>query len=171
MKKISFLLFFVLCQTAISYAQSAWVTQKIDENLSVKFPEAATYTPKKGIDSYVYKGKDSVQYNAIVMDYKVLANMDSAMLAPMKDNQQFADQMMDGIAAQKPNYTFGEAKIGKWKTYTTYSFAGTDKSNQSKLTIQMILIGHKMYSFSCLIPTQLDTKNADLFLSSPALLK
>ena len=169
MKKISFLLLFVLLQSAVTFAQSAWVTQKIDEKLSVKFPETPSKVIKKGSESYVNKGKDSVQYSAIVLDYKVLANLDSATLASMKDTQQFADQIRGGMVTQKPNYTFEVAKIGKWNTFTNYSFSGIDNTNKSRLSIQMILIGSKMYVLSCLVPDKLITKNDERFLSSAEL--
>lgn len=169
MKKISFLLLFVLGLTTLSFAQSAWVKQKLDENLSASFPQLPLKTTKKGMEIYTIKGSDSIQYSAIATDYKVLANMDSAMLSPMKDTQAFADQILAGITTQKPNYTFGEITLGKWKTFTSYSFTGVDQTNKSKLTVRMIMIGHKMYTLSCLVPEKLQASTVDVFFNSVVL--
>lgn len=170
MKKILLLLLLVL-SVVFTNAQTAWITKKLDGKISVKFPEEPTKTTKTASESYVFKGKDSIQYSATVLDYKILANLDSATLAPLKDSQQFADQMMAGMASQKPNYTFGEAKIGKWKTYTNYTFSGVDNTTKKQLSVQMILIGSKMYALTCLVPDKIVTKNDGLFLNSAELLK
>ena len=166
MKKTYYILLFVLLFSTAAKAQSGWVTKKLDEKLSVKFPVEPQKATRNGIDSYTSKGKDSVGYNAAVIDYKVVAHLDSATLAPMKDTQQFADQMKMGMASQKPNYTFGDVTISKWKSYTTYSFSGTENTNKSKLSVQMILIGSKMYALSCLVPANLSIKNNEVFLNS-----
>ncbi|RZK52233.1 MAG: hypothetical protein EOO87_15700 [Pedobacter sp.] len=170
MKKILLLLSLLSC-IVFAHAQSAWVTKKLDDKIAVKFPEEPTKTVKNTSESYIVKGKDSIQYSATVLDYKALANLDSTMLAPIKDTQQFADQMMAGMASQKPNYTFGDAKIGKWKNYTTYTFSGVDNTSKKKLSVQMILIGSKMYALTCLVPDKLVTKNDGLFINSAELLK
>jgi hypothetical protein len=77
-----------------------------------------------------------------MIDFKVVAHLDSATLAPMKDVQQFADQIRMGMASKKLNYTFGDIAIGKWKTYTTYSMSATENTNKNTLLVQMILIGN-----------------------------
>ncbi|RYF25430.1 MAG: hypothetical protein EOO42_03795, partial [Flavobacteriales bacterium] len=170
MKKHIFLLLVALCTTMASYAQSGWVTTKVDERISVKFPEEPTKSNKKGSETFIVKAKDSVQYSATIIDFTVIANLDSVALAPMKDMPQFADQLVAGIASQKPNYEFGEVKIGKWKGHTSYTFSGVDKTNKAQTSIEMILIGNKMYTLTCKVPDQLVTKNKELFLSSVTLL-
>lgn len=171
MKKTYYMLLLVLLFSVAAKAQSGWVIKKLDEKLSVKFPAEPQKATRNGIDSYTSKGKDSIGYNAAVIDYKVVAHLDSANLASMKDNQQFADQIKVGVASQKPNYTFGDVTIGKWKNYNTYNFSGIENTNKSKLSLQMILIGSKMYAFSCLVPANLTTKNNEVFLNSAEVLK
>lgn len=171
MKKTYYLLLFLLTISASANAQTDWVTKKLDENLSVKFPVEPQIVTKAGFDSYLAKGKDSVKYSTTIMDYKVVVHLDSAALAPMKDNQQFADQLGKGIASKKTNYTFGAVTIGKWNAYTTYSMSATENTNKGTLSIQMILIGSKMYMLSCLVPANLVTKNNEVFFGSVALLK
>jgi hypothetical protein len=170
-KKTYYLLLFVLMLSTTANAQTDWVTKNLDEKLSVKFPVEPEKVTKNGIDSYTVKGKDSVGYNAAVLDYKVVANLDSAALASVKDTQQFADQIRLGIGSKKTNYTFGNVIIGKWKTYTAYSISASENTNKNTLLLRMILIGSKMYSLSCLVPANMVTKNNEVFLGSVELLK
>jgi hypothetical protein len=171
MKKAYYLLLFVLLLSATANAQTTWITKNLDERLSVKFPAEPQKTIRNGIDVYTLRQADSTAYSASVIDYKVVVHLDSAALAPVKDNQQFADQMKKGLASVKPNYTFGDITIGNWKTYTTYSLSGSENTTKGTLFIQMILIGSKMYSLSCRVPVNLVTKNKEEFLSSAELLK
>lgn len=171
MKKLYYLPLFVLMLAASAKAQTNWVTKKLDEKLSVKFPVEPQVVKKNGFDSYLAKGNDSVKYSTTVMDYQVVVHLDSATLAPMKDTQIFADQLGKGIASKKPNYTFGGVTIGKWNTYTTYTMSASENTNKSTLLMRMILIGSKMYALSCLIPANLVTKNNEVFLGSTEILK
>lgn len=171
MKKNYYLLLLVMVLSVAGKAQTDWVSIKLDEKIAVKFP----YEPEKkvanGSVSYVSKTKDSVTYGAVVLDYNVIAHLDSATLALIKDTQQFADQTKAGIVSQKKNYIFGDITIGKWKTFTTYSMLGTNTTNKNKVSLKMILIGSKMYSLSCLVPDEPDAKNSAVFLDSVELLK
>jgi hypothetical protein len=171
MKKTFYLLLFVLMLSATAKAQSTWTTKNLDENLSVKFPAEPEKVSKPGVDSYTVKAKDSVIYIAGVVDYKIVAGLDSATLASMKDMQQFADQIRIGMSSRKPNYTFGPITIGKWKTYTLYNVSATENANKYTLTGQLILIGSKMYSFSCRVPVNQATPDKEVFLGSVELLK
>jgi hypothetical protein len=171
MKKTYYLLLFVLILSAQAKAQTNWVTKNLDEKLSVKFPVEPEKTTKNGTDVYTLREKDSMAYSANVMDYKVMVHLDSAALAPMKDTQQFADQLRMGIASKKTNYTFGDIIIGKWNSYTTYNISASDKINNNTLLLRMILIGSKMYSLSCRVPANLVTKNNEVFLGSAEILK
>jgi hypothetical protein len=171
MKKNYYLLLFVLILSASAKAQTDWVTKKLDEKLSVKFPVEPEKVARNGVDSYLAKGKDSVKYSTTILDLSVVAHLDSATLAPMKDNQEFADQMGMGIASKKTNYAYGSVTIGKWNTYTTYDMSATEKTNKSTLLTHMVLIGSKMYTLSCLLPVNMVTKNNELFFNSVEVLK
>jgi hypothetical protein len=166
MKKTYYLLLFVLLASFTVNAQTGWVTKNIDDKLSIKFPVEPKKATKNGFDSYVAKGNDSVAYSSTVLDLKVVANLDSATLAPVKDSQEFADQMKMGMVSTKTNYTIGDITIGKWKNYTTYSVSGTENATKSTLYIRMILIGSKMYTLSCMLPANLSTKNNETFFGS-----
>ena len=171
MKKTYYLLLFMLTLSAAAKAQTNWVTQNLGAKLSVKFPSEPEKVIKNGVESYTVKAKDSVIYSAGVIDFEVVAHVDSAGLAPMKDTQEFANQMRTGFASKKPTYTFGDITIGKWKTYTSYSFSGVENTNKNRAIIHMILIGSKIYSFVCRVPPNLVTQNNDVFLNSVELLK
>ncbi|OOQ59913.1 hypothetical protein [Mucilaginibacter pedocola] len=171
MKKICYLLLFVLTLSVSARAQTGWVTQKLDDKLSVKFPSAPEKITKNGVEGYTLKAKDSVGYIVNFLDFKQVANLDSAGLAPMKDKQEFADQLGAGLASATKNYTFGNVTIGEWKSYTTYSMTGTENTTKGTISIRMILIGSKMYSLSCRVPANLVTKNSDLFFASAEVLK
>jgi len=171
MKKACYLLLFVLLLSAAAKAQTNWVTKNLDEKMSVKFPAEPQKTTTNGVAVYTVKGNDSVGYSAAVIDYNIVAHLDSTTLAPMKDSQEFADQIGMGMASKRPNYTFGGVTIGKWKTYTAYSISATENTNKSTLSVQMILIGSKIYSFSCLVPANLVTKNNEVFFGSVEELK
>ena len=172
MKKAYFLLLFfatIVSSTSGVYAQTSWVTKKIDSKLSVKFPAEPTKTTKDGVEAYILKSSDSTSYSSALVDFNVLAKVDSATLAPIKDTKEFATQMREGVAAQKTNYSFSDINIGTWKNYTTYSITGLDTSKKKKLFIYMILIGSKMYTLSCLVPDGLVTKNNEVFFNSVSL--
>ncbi|WP_295652622.1 hypothetical protein [uncultured Mucilaginibacter sp.] len=124
-----------------------------------------------GIDIYTAMGKDSVVYSVSVVDLDAIAHLDSATLASIKDSHEFADQMKMGMASKMPNYTLGDVTISKWKTYTSYTVTGTGNSNKSTVSMQMILIGSKMYSLSCMVPATVATKNNEVFLGSLETLK
>ncbi len=170
MKKSALLFLFVAFFTTITQAQISWITKQLDKNISVKFPGTPKETTKNNVETYLYKDNDSTTYIVGILDYKIIANLDSASLEPIKDQQQFADGIRQGMVSQKTNYTFGDITIGKWETYTTYSISGFENTQKKKISMRMILIGSKMYSLSCVVPAGLPDKNKDTFLNSAALL-
>jgi len=169
MKKTWYLLLFTLMLSATTKAQTNWVTKNIDDKFSIKFPAEPVKTTKPTGDVYFYKAADSLAYSAAMLNMSVIAHLDSAALAPLKDNQQFADQVMAGMASSKKNYTFGKVTIGKWKTYTEYTISGSDNTNKNSLLMQMIIKGSKMYILSCRVPAGMDTKTNEVFFGSAAM--
>lgn len=147
-------------------AQTDWVTKKLDEKISVKFPSEPQKLTKNGNDTYFVKENDSLAFSAGMVDFKVLANLDSAALARLKDSQEFANQIIQGIASQKKNYTFGDVTIGKWKNFTSYNTSAYDNTNKNTLLVKILLIGSKMYTISCRIPAEMTTKKNEYFFSS-----
>lgn len=166
MKKLFFLLLLTASMSITASAQTDWVKQNIDEKASVKFPNAPKTVPSGQNTVYVSKGKDSVGYIASMVDFKVVANLDSAALAPMKDKPEFASQLKTGMGSSMPSYTLSEPTIGKWNGYTTYSMTGTNTSGKDKMNIRIILVGSKMYSMSCVVPTAVTAKNDEMYFNT-----
>ena len=160
------MLLFMFVLSAVAKAQTDWITKKLDEKISVTFPSEPQKLTKNGVDSYTVKEKDSLAYSAGMVDFKVLANLDSVALARVKDSQEFANQIVKGIGSQKKNYTFGDVIISKWKNFTSYSTSACDNISKNTLFVKMILIGSKMYTLSCRIPAEMVTKNNETFFNS-----
>ena len=171
MKKILYLLLFVLTLSAAANAQTAWVTTKIDNKISVKFPAEPVKMNKPTGDVYVYRAPDSLAYSAARLDMNIVAHLDSTKLAQVKDMQPFADQLIKGMASSKKNYTFGAVTIGQWKTYTCYNVSAKENTNNNTLLVQMILIGSEMYTLSCRIPAGMVTKSNEVFFNSVEVMK
>ena len=169
--KIKYLTLLLLFAVAITTnAQTKWQTTVLDSGVFVKFPSAPEKTTRLGSTSFVYKRADSVIFTAAVIDLKISANIDSARLAAIKEQQTFADQFKMGIAARYTNYEFGDIAIGKWKTYTMYQLAG-EKNNGSNLVLKMFFAGSKVYTLSCLVPDKINTVDRNIFLNSLEIIK
>ena len=171
MQKTYYVLLFVLLLSAAAKAQTGWVTQKLDETVSVKFPTTPQKITKNGGDSYSVKGKDSIQYVAAVVDFAAATHTDANALAEMVDKPEFAEGLKQGFTEKKLNYSFGDMTVDKWKTYNIYNITGTENTNKSKLFTHMLFVGTKMYILSCMVPASLNTKLNEVFLSSADLLK
>lgn len=166
MKKNYYLLLLILVLSASANGQTQWEDTKLDEKLLVKFPSTPDKKTANGSVRFVAKTKDSVTFTATVIDYQIIAKIDSASLAAMKDTPSFAEQLKAGISAQRKDYVLGDVEVSKWKTYTTYQILGTKSNDNKKLYLKMIIIGSKMYGLSCLVPDQLVTKDNEVFLNS-----
>jgi len=171
MKVNYYLILLLITLSSAVKAQNSWTEKKLDDKISVKFPKEPEKLVKNGTESYILKEPDSVAYSAVAIDLNVLAHLDSATLSQMKDNQEFADQFMKGVASQKPNYTFGDVTIGQWKTFTTYNVSGVDNKTKSTLFVQMIIIGSKIYTLSCRIPANMAPNKKEAYFNNVALLK
>ncbi len=158
MKKILYLLLFTLLVVNAASAQTGWVTQNLSTQFSVKFPVAPQKVSNNGIDIYIAKSKDSVSYIANLVDFQMVANIDSATLASIKETPEFANQLKTGMASTMGNVTLGDVTVGKWKGYTTYKVSGQGGASKGRLSVFMILDGTKMYTLSCIIPEKITAK-------------
>ncbi len=161
----------ILFLSIAANAQTQWIATKVDEKIAVKFPINPEKKTGNGTVTFKCKTKDSVSFTASVLDYQVIAKIDSIGLAAIKDTREFADQLKAGIVAQRKDYELGNIEIGKWKTYTTYQILGKKMNDGKKLSLKMIVIGSKMYGLSCLVPDQLVTKDKEIFFQSLEFLK
>lgn len=120
MRKKYFLLLLIMVLSTAMNAQTQWKDTKLDEKLLVKFPSTPDKKTANGSVSFVAKTKDSVTFTATVIDYQIIAKIDSAGLAALKDTQGFADQLKTGISAQRNDYALGDIEIGKHIPHINY---------------------------------------------------
>lgn len=147
-------------------AQNNWVKLNLDEKVYVNLPAMPEKKVGNGSISYTLKTKDSIVLSVAILDYKIIANLDSTRLATIKDNPDFANQLKQGLITQRPSYTFGNMMIGKWKTFSKFDINGVRKRDQGKLKMEMILIGSKLYGLSYILPDKFVSNIGDLFINS-----
>ena len=167
--KIATLVFFITFIAMSAIAQTNGVKQQLDDRVSVKFPSTPKILTPGGNTTYAVMDKDSVTYTAMVIDFATVAHLDSAQLAPLKDTQEFADGLKNGIARTAKSFEFGDANIGKWKGYTSYDITGTNAAKKSKIYFQLVIIGSKAYSLACIVPDAVPTKRKDDFFATAEL--
>jgi hypothetical protein len=149
MKKIISLVILTVVSVTFAFAQTAWVTHKADNRISVKFPAE----PKEVIaGTFAVRDKDSVAYVFTVVDFVAVAGIDSTALAPMQDSPEFASQLKTGITSSLPGVAIDDFKVGKWKGHSSYTTSGVNSKDKSKMYMFMVLIGNKLYSLSAVIP-------------------
>lgn len=147
----------------IAKAQTGWITHKGDERVSVKFPAE----PREAIPgTFIATDKDSTGYVFTIVDFVKIAGIDSVALAPMKDTQEFADQLKVGMVQSLPNVVFDDFKIGKWKGFTHYTSTGYSSEQKRKYYLFMFIIGSKLYNASAVIPDGVGIKGRDDFWAS-----
>jgi hypothetical protein len=163
MKKIFLLLIAAILITISSQAQTAWIDYKIDNKLSVKLPVA----PKVQDDgSAIAMDKDSLIYIITIVDFQKVAGIDSAALAPLLPEQEFADGIKTGILGKLPGFTMGAVKIGKLKDHYSYLMDGGNSVTKLKIYTYMIIIGDEAYSLTTLVPEKSGLKGKDDFFAS-----
>ena len=127
MKKIYILVISLLITITAANAQDGWVTHKGDNRISVKFPvEPKELTP----GSFIAVDKDSVAYVFTIVDFQVVANLDSVALAPMKNSTEFTDQLKTGMKTSLPDVDLPDFAVGTFKGFTSYSSVGFDSKKK-----------------------------------------
>lgn len=165
-KKAFTLLFFIIF-TAISVkAQTGWVKQQLDDRVAVKFPATPKMSVKASNTAYRDTDRNNLIYSAGVVDFMVVAHLDSASLAAMKDSQQFADGIKKGLTGTTKSYELGDVILGTWKDHTSYSITGTSAEKKTKIYMLIIIIGSKGYFFSTVVPDAASPKNKDDYFAS-----
>jgi len=146
-----------------TFAQTAWITHKADNRISVKFPGE----PKEVIaGTFAMRDKDSVAYVFTVVDFVAVAGIDSTALAPMQDSPEFASQLKTGITSSLPGVAIDDFKVGKWKGHSSYTTSGVNTKDKSKMYMFMVLIGNKLYSLSAVIPEGKAITSRDEYFAS-----
>ena len=162
MKNIYLLVVSLFITISVVQAQDSWVTHKGDNRISLKFPnEPKELTP----GSFIAVDKDSIAYIFTIVDFQVVANLDSVALAPMKTTREFADQLKTGIKQGLPEVDFPDFVISTWKGFTSYSSIGFD-AKKKKYDLLMFIIGDKLYSVSTVAKDGMSNHGHDSFVNS-----
>lgn len=164
MKKTLLLILFIITSVVNLHAQTTgWVTKKLDERLSVKFPfEPKEFQP----GSFMSVSKDtSIAYIVTIIDFKKNFNVDSVALAPLKETPEFAGQLKTGLVGSMPKVTLADMVIGKWRGFSSYTTTGVD-TDKKIYNMQMILVGNKMYSFSTIRKNDIYLKDKEYFFTN-----
>ena len=163
MKKIISLVILTVISITLAFSQTAWVSHKADNRISLKFPDE----PKEVITgTFAAHDKDSSTYVLTVIDFVAAANIDSTALAPMQDSPDFAAQLKQGMTSTLHGVTLDDFKIGKWKGHTSYTSTGINNNDKSQLYSFMVLVGNKLYSLSVIVPAGRPVAGRDEFFSS-----
>jgi hypothetical protein len=163
MKTISALGVILLFILNAASAQLSWVNYRADNRVLVKFP---TEPQEINTGTYAAHDKDSVAYFLTVIDFVAVAHIDSVGLIPLKDTNDFAAQLKEGIVSGLPGITLGDFTISRWKGFNSYTTTGVSTDKKTKLYMFMVLIGHKMYSLLAVVPQGASTKGRDDFFAS-----
>jgi hypothetical protein len=166
MKKIVSLVILTVVSVTFAFAQTAWVTHKADNRISVKFPNEPKEVIPGTFVSIDKIGTDSVGYALTVVDFQKVAGIDSATLVPIKTTPDFISQLKTGMAQSLPDVNLEDFKIGTWKGYTSYTSMGSSPAKKQKMYIFMVLIGSKMYSLAAMVPDGQAIAGRDQFFSS-----
>lgn len=142
-------------------AQTNWITYKVDNHISLKFPKQPV-TLKPGTIGVM--DADSVKYGISTIDLSKAANIDSATLATMKENPEFIDQMRTSMQ-QTGKVTIEPFKLSTWHGLTSYTSSGVGLDNK-KLNMLLIIYGATIYDIFTISPPNTNTKNGELFLNS-----
>jgi hypothetical protein len=162
MKTIYILIISLFITITAANAQDGWVTHKGDNRISLKFPsEPKELTP----GSFIAISEDSTAFIFTIVDFSVVANLDSAALAPMKTSPEFAEQLKTGLNQSLPDVTFQDFTIGAWKGFTSYTSIGVD-SKKKRYDMFMFIIGSKLYSVSSVSNNGVSSQGHNDFVNS-----
>jgi hypothetical protein len=163
MKKMLLLIFTILFAGTIVQAQDSWVSQKIDNRVSIKFPSQPT---DDGAGSFVAVAPDSsVAYIFTLVDFAKIANLDSAGLAPIKATPEFAAQLKKGFKQSMPSVDLADLTIGTYKGFTSYSTSGFD-AKKKRYDMFMFIIGTNFYSLTTVTVYGALLESRDKFFAS-----
>ncbi|MGZ3764913.1 MAG: hypothetical protein ACXVA2_09625 [Mucilaginibacter sp.] len=163
MKKILVILFALVFIVNLAHAQKDWVTYKIDNIVSVKFPGEPKESAK---GSFTFTANDNTEYGISIEDFVAQLGIDSTRLAEDKNTPEFLSFMKEKIGSRLHDATIEDFEVDTWKGFTSYTNVVTGISKRVKMYIFMVLIGNKMYSLVAIIPDGVNTKVRDDFFSS-----
>lgn len=161
LKNITLLLFLSITYS-FAQAQDNWFTQKLNDKVSVKFPEESKqYTAA----SYGVKAKDSTVYLVSIVDLLKATNMDLVTFNENVVSQTFANEFLEGLKPTMASFNFKEVVITTVKGLPAYIMNGRNENTKSTLYMKSIFVDGTAYTLACLISDGKNTKNKDKFLA------
>jgi hypothetical protein len=162
-KPLTMLVAVVLLTLTVVHAQQPWVSHKVNNRVSFKFPS----TPREFIPgSFMSVSPDSsVVYIFTLVDFAKVANLDSAALAPVKATPEFAAELKKGMKQSLPDVSLSDFAIGKFNGFTSYSSWGFDPKKK-RYDMFMFIIGTNFYSFSTVTTYGTLLSSRDRFFAS-----
>lgn len=147
------------------FAQTDWVTRKLDDRIVVKFPSKPTITVNQAgmFQGVVYKEirpNIAESYIVTVTDFRALAGLDSA-----KVNSMISDPGYHSVRQESNGIHWNSYKKSAWNGYTCFSAKGDWYELASYVFI--VYIGTKEYKlFASVLPNDVSLKDKDYFLNS-----
>lgn len=163
-KTLSFTFAF-LFGSIVTQAQNNWISYKVDNKISVKFPSKPTQLSD---DILFSSTKDSTAaLTAVVIDLAKVANADSAALAKIIENPDKLKGLANALNNNSHYAKIEDFKLGKWNGFSSYTSTaiGTDLRNKY-YHLFMLFIGTKAYMFNVILSPTADTKVKDDYFSS-----
>jgi len=155
-------------------AQEGWVTHKVDERVSIKFPNE----PQKiNGGAFVSIGKDSVVYFSMSITMKLFDDLDitkadSSQIAEYFRKPESSDRVKSIITRGFPNSEIKDLKIETWNGLTHYTLSGVNSVSKARIYASVFIGANKdmtVYIQFVSVPNNASLKGKDDFFSSIAL--
>ncbi|MBX2931102.1 MAG: hypothetical protein KF781_04020 [Chitinophagaceae bacterium] len=172
MKKVFTSVAFLLCTFVFALnanAQTDWVTIKLDNRISIKFPKEPAPIDESMM-GYKFMHDDGTLLTASLTDLEKMG-LDSASLAGMIETEEFLEQFKIGFSSQTPGTEIIQSNVVKWHNYVMYDIIGEDKEKGEKSFYKCLFMGSKMFVFVCILPAKGDINNRNMFFESMELIR
>jgi hypothetical protein len=157
MKKVLLALTVVLIIVNFVHAQDNWITYKIDNNLSVKFPTQPTNT-NGDIEAHTKDG--------LICFVSIIGETDSVSLAKIIANPDFLSSLKNVMTGRQKGVSLGEIKSGKWNGYPCYNVDGTNDLIKSLVSFYFVIIRGKIYLLAAAMPYNHDINEKNIFFDT-----
>ncbi|MEO6149661.1 MAG: hypothetical protein ABIP28_05845 [Mucilaginibacter sp.] len=144
------------------FAQSVWITRKIDNKLSLKFPEEPKeIKPGSFLASSADKG---TLFVFSIIDTKQIG-YDSVEFESVKVTDSFLKNFKSGIKQSLSGFEIDDIKTDQWHNLTTYIITGVNPQG-TKIDYLAIVIGAKIYALVTRRNKGIGTEDRDIYFKS-----
>jgi hypothetical protein len=162
MLKKSILFLLLLTTSILAQAQEKWFLQKINDKVSVNFPQESK---KMGENSFGINTKDSTIYVVSVVDLLTAIGMNLTTFNAEVETQGFVDGFMEGLTPTMPQYKFSPTKVIKVKGLPAYEIMGRNEERKNTVYMTVVFVDGVSYTLACLLADGKDPRNKDKFLN------